>query len=244
MKLKNYEITEIFDIKEIENINGTIVHDLTIKDDHSYTVNDYIVHNCTTSSNVSIHYPMASLIKECYDIKYRIEHPNIFKRILFFFKLEKKIKPTKIIADGGFKNFSDIIKALAIGADGVMIGGLFSKCIESCSDNFIKNSDNEFIKISNKKALNAYQNGESIYKYYRGMSTKEVQKTWNKNKLKTGEGITKYNLVEYTLKGWCENFTDYLKSAMSYTGNKNLKDFKEKSQFIKISKMSFERFNK
>ena len=45
---------------------------------------------CTTSANVAIHYPMASLIRECKDLSYGVD------------------KPTKIIADGGFKNFSDI----------------------------------------------------------------------------------------------------------------------------------------
>ncbi len=64
---------------------------------------------CTTSANVSIHYPMASLIRECKDLSYGVD------------------SPTKIIADGGFKNFSDIIKALALGADAVMLGGIFNK---------------------------------------------------------------------------------------------------------------------
>ena len=67
---------------------------------------------CTTSANVSIHYPMASLIEEC--AYYKGVYDN----------------PTKIVADGGFRNFSDIIKALALGADYVMLGGVFNKCLE------------------------------------------------------------------------------------------------------------------
>jgi len=83
---------------------------------------------CTTSANVSIHYPMASLINECAYFKGAFENP------------------TKIVADGGFRNFSDIIKALALGADYVMLGGIFNKTLESCGENFMKDADGQFIK--------------------------------------------------------------------------------------------------
>ena len=181
---------------------------------------------CTTSANVSIHYPMASLIEEC----------AYFKPIYD--------KPTKIIADGGFKNYSDIIKALALGSDYVMLGGVFNKTLESCGENFMKDSQEQYYQVDAIKALNAFDAGGTVYKYYRGMSTKEVQKSWNRSELKTGEGITKYNKVEYTLEGWCENFTDYLKSAMSYTDSRTLKDFIGEVKFEKITPNAYLRFNK
>jgi GMP reductase len=181
---------------------------------------------CTTSANVSIHYPMASLISEC--AQYKSEFEN----------------PTKIIADGGFKNFSDIIKALALGADYVMLGGVFNKSLESCGETFMKDAQNQYYQVDFERAKNAFSAGVPIYKYYRGMSTKEVQKSWNRNELKTGEGITKYNEVEYTLAGWCENFTDYLKSAMSYTNSRSLKEFIGEVRYEMITQNSFNRFNK
>lgn len=181
---------------------------------------------CTTSANVSIHYPMASLIKECAEWKHVYD------------------KPTKIVADGGFKNFSDIIKALALGADYVMLGGMFNKCLESCGDNFLKDSQGKFHLIDFARAELNFKEGIEVWKYYRGMSTKEVQKTWNRQELKTGEGITKYNKVDHTISGWCENFTDYLKSAMSYTDALNLGEFIGKPKFVKISDNAFSRFNK
>lgn len=181
---------------------------------------------CTTSANVSIHYPMASLISEC--AKYKSEFEN----------------PTKIIADGGFKNFSDIIKALALGADYVMLGGMFNKSLESCGETFMKDSQEQFYEVDMDRAKVAFESGMSVYKYYRGMSTKEVQKSWNRHELKTGEGITKYNKVEHTLDGWCENFTDYLKSAMSYTNSRNLKEFIGEVRYEMITQNSFNRFNK
>jgi hypothetical protein len=181
---------------------------------------------CTTSANVSIHYPMASLIEECAYYKSAFENP------------------TKIVADGGFRNFSDIIKALALGADYVMLGGIFNKTLESCGENFMKDSDGQYYQVNDERAKKSFDAGGAVYKYYRGMSTKEVQKSWNRVELKTGEGITKYNLVEYTLEGWCENFTDYLKSAMSYTDSRKLEDFIGEVQWEVISQNSFNRFNK
>ena len=181
---------------------------------------------CTTSANVSIHYPMASLINECADWKHIYD------------------KPTKIVADGGFRNFSDIIKALALGADYVMLGGVFNKCLESCGDNFLKDANGVYHTIEPEIATLNFNTGIDVYKYYRGMSTKEVQKSWNKSELKTGEGITKYNKVDYTLEGWCENFTDYLKSAMSYTDSRSLEDFIGEVRWEVISQNSFNRFNK
>lgn len=181
--------------------------------------------SCTTSSNVSIHYPMASLVNECYEISKEFHNP------------------TKILADGGFKNYSDIIKALALGANAVMIGSIFNKCLESCSDTYTLGRV-EYTKLGKEEANYLYKNGETLYKYYRGMSTKEVQKSWNRKELKTGEGISKYNKVEYTLSGWRENFTDYLRSAMSYSNSRNLEEFIGKAQWVKISQNAFNRFNK
>lgn len=184
---------------------------------------------CTTSANVAIHYPMASLISECHEISKEFNNP------------------TKIIADGGFRNFSDIIKALGLGASACMLGGVFNKALESCSDTFIHNdndSGSEYIKLKKDEAAKLFKNGHDVYKYYRGMSTKEVQKSWNRKELKTGEGITKYNKVEYTLSGWTENFTDYLKSAMSYCNSREIEEFRGKVNYITISQNAFSRFNK
>lgn len=75
------------------------------------------------------------------------------------------------------------------------------------------------------------------------MSTKEVQRKWGRQKLKTSEGIVKTNPVEYTLEQWVENFSDYLKSAMSYTNSRTLNEFRE-SKFVFISENALKRYNK
>lgn len=186
---------------------------------------------CLTSANGAIHYPMASLIKECGNIADQYDNP------------------TQIIADGGFKNYSDIIKALALGAHSVMLGGVFNKCLEACGENYVL-CDGRYVSIDEYKNSdfgckihpNDYMG--DIYKKFRGMSTKEVQKDWNRKELKTSEGIVKYNKVEYTLDGWVQNFTDYLKSTMSYCGKHDLDSYIGNVEYIKITNNAFNRFNK
>jgi hypothetical protein len=178
---------------------------------------------CTTSANASIHYPMASLIYECNSIK----QANSYK--------------SKIVADGGFKNFADIIKGLALGADYIMLGSILNKCLDSDSYPYLWKK----IKITNMNLAKwLYKNKFSLYKRHVGMSTKEVQKIWGNYRLKTSEGIAKWNKVEYTFDGWIENFNDYLKSTMSYLNCANFNDLKEKANFIFITENSFRRFHK
>jgi len=188
---------------------------------------------CTTSANVAIGYPIGSLISECYMIKSELD------------------SETKIISDGGCKNISDIIKCLFLGADYVMCGSIFNKAIESSGQLYLDdkeisiediiscNTDSFLPNISIKDLINQ----KRLTKNYRGMSTKEVQKKWGKEVLKTAEGISKRNLVEYTLSQWCENFEDYLRSTMSYTNSRELKECSN-SQFGLISFNSLKRFNK
>jgi IMP dehydrogenase/GMP reductase len=180
---------------------------------------------CLTSANIGIHYPIASLIKECYEIK---KHKDF---------------ETRIVADGGFRNYDEIIKALALGADYVMLGGILNKTLESCPDVKIFNK----IKISKNLSLMIWEffpkMRKFFYKDFRGMSTKDVQRKWNKSAVKTSEGIKKSNRVEYTLDQWCENFEDYLRSAMSYTNSTDLESFKD-SEFVFITENALKRFEK
>ena len=125
-----------------------------------------------------------------------------------------------------------------------MIGSLFNKTIEACGQAYLF----DFIPVSNnivRKIFSSYSFLKPfITRKYRGMSTKEVQKSWNKKKLTTSEGVVKYNKVEYSLDQWCNNFKDYLKSAMSYSNATDLKEFKEGSLGVFITSNSFKRFSK
>ncbi len=176
---------------------------------------------CTTAANVGINYPIGSLIQECRKIKTELA------------------LHTKIVADGGMRNYSDVIKSLALGADYVMIGSIFNKAIESAGFNYLFG-----IKISQSTAETLWSYGFPVKKKYRGMSTKAVQRSWGKTKLVTAEGITKYQKIEYNLSQWVENFQDYLRSNMSYCGARNLEEFIGETEYVFITELARKRFEK
>ena len=176
---------------------------------------------CLTTQQTGVGYPMGSLISECSEIQQMYGGPLI-------------------VADGGMKSYSDIIKALALGAQYVMVGSIFNKALESAGETRFLG-----IKIDQhgKFAKWAFGAGLPIYKVFRGMSTKSVQKLFG-GKIKTSEGITRKNKVEYTLQEWTENFEHYLASAMSYTNSKNLRDFIGKSEYTIVTPESVSRYKK
>ena len=188
---------------------------------------------CLTTVQTGIGYPMASLIHESSKIQQ-----------------ERNLK-ARIVADGGFKKYSDVIKALALGADYVMLGSIFNKALESTGKTHEENQEydsltkpGDEVDQYSKEVRIQFESGKKFFKNFRGMSTKEVQKSLGKTFLKTSEGISKIQPVEYTLGGWTENFTDYLKSAMSYTDCRTIGEFIGKVKFNLITKNSMERFNK
>lgn len=178
---------------------------------------------CTTSSNVSIHYPVASLISECYEIKHK----------MIYYSTTNKSFP-KLVADGGIRNYSDVIKALALGADYVMVGGLFASMYESASPLVLGTYNNtgymtyeecDYQYTSEEKKRKDIKN-RNLYKECYGMSTKKAQELIDPtHKKKTAEGKHSMMKVQHTLQQWTENMIDYLKSAMSYCGAKRLDDF-------------------
>lgn len=189
---------------------------------------------CLTSCNTAVHYPLASLITEIADIKTKVIG-QIKQRSLNF-----KSVPF-IIADGGFDNYDKIIKALALGADYVMIGKLFAQTEESCGEYTETIIEAELLNDWLSKHLEYPRNIKWLYdgnkyhlkvKKYYGMSTKRAQSEIGNTKLKTSEGIEFIIPVLYKLNGWCENFIDYLRSAMSYTNSYTLNDFKESNYVI------------
>jgi IMP dehydrogenase/GMP reductase len=179
---------------------------------------------CLTTQQTGVGYPKAALINECYRIKQELGGGN---------------ELPYIVADGGMKDYSDIIKSLALGADYVMVGSIFNKAIESSGQNYLYK-----IKISPKLAEDLFDRGFPVTKQFYGMSTKIAQKKMGKINLKTSEGVVRYRKVEYKLSDWVENFEAYLRSTMSYSDARTLNDFVGKADFEFISEQAFRRFNK
>lgn len=185
---------------------------------------------CTTSANVGVHLPMATLIDEIsYDKKQIITISG--QKYLYGEKIKVQ---TKIIADGGIYNFDDINKALALGADAVMLGKVFAECEEACGE--IRYAKNEVLfsnGISYSKETNDKLTEKlNPYREYYGMSTKHAQRETGGNGDKTAEGISKPVLVKYPVSKWIDNMQSYLRSAMSYCDANDIEEYKDNAQII------------
>lgn len=184
---------------------------------------------CTTSANGGIHYPMGSLLQDIHELK--------------LYNSNKITKFAKIVADGGFNNFDQINKALALGADFVMLGKIFAKTVEACGLIHSAVYPNKVEMLENPEGFSYKVKGWDIenIKYYKctrdyyGMSTKTAQKEFGKEGNKTAEGISIRVPIEYTIKGWVDNFKHYLQSVMSYTNSVTLDDFIGKVQYKLIT---------
>ena len=195
----------------------------------------------TTSANGGVDYPLASLLD---DIN------NERSLIISYNKMCDKnggtpLKLTKVIADGGIYWFDDINKALALGADAVMIGRGFAECQEACGeyhwawnedaannnnwlsteekDNWIKLIDNGEIEPDPGPYGNPYK--LKPYRNYYGMSTRTAQAETSNVCNKTSEGIAKHVEIKYPVKKWLNNVESYLRSAMTYTNSVTIEDF-------------------
>ena len=163
---------------------------------------------CITTSNVSAHYPQASLIDECYKVKQELIRTK-----------SKNYELPKIVADGGIRNYDHVIKALALGADYVMIGSLFAQCIESAGE---KSSKNINQKISLRFPIERYKDFSVDRKgnwsaYYTNEFIEENSKTW-KNKVDEWK-----KLVE---EGLSKDNADYKLAILQYQDK--IKELKEK----------------
>jgi len=138
-------------------------------------------------------------------------------------------KKVSIIADGGIKFSGDISKALAAGADAVMIGSLFAGTNES-PGKIINKNGKLFKSFRGMGSIGAMNKG-SADRYFQ---TK--QKDTSKYVPEGVEGLVKYKgsveKIIYRLIGG-------LKSSMGYLGKKKIINLRNKPKFVKITKAGF-----
>tara|TARA_B100001175_G_scaffold301875_1_gene295389 strand:+ start:2335 stop:3399 length:1065 start_codon:yes stop_codon:yes gene_type:complete len=136
---------------------------------------------------------------------------------------------TSIIADGGIKFSGDIAKALAAGADAVMIGSLFAGT-DQAPGKIIKKNGKLFKSFRGMGSIGAMNKG-SADRYFQ---TK--QNNTSKYVPEGVEGFVKYkgkvDKIIYQLIGG-------LKSSMGYLGSKKIIDLRKKTKFYKITKAGF-----
>ena len=164
---------------------------------------------CTTRMVAGIGVPQISAIME---VKKAMNKKNI-----------------KIISDGGIKFSGDIAKALAAGADAIMMGSIFAGTEESPGKKF---------KLKDK-FYKEYRGMGSIGAMSAGSANRYFQKNFKDKSKFVPEGVEgrvefkgKVSKIIYQLQGG-------LRSSMGYIGAKNLEEIIKKAKFIKITKAGF-----
>jgi IMP dehydrogenase len=130
-----------------------------------------------------------------------------------------------LIADGGIKQTGDIAKAIAAGADAVMVGGLFAGVDESPGEKVL------------------YE-GRS-YKYYRGMGSMEAMKEGSKDryfqdaeddiKKLVAEGIEGRVPYKGPLGDTVYQMIGGLRAAMGYCGARSIAELKKEGRFYRMT---------
>lgn len=163
---------------------------------------------CTTRVVSGVGVPQISAILECS-------------------KSAKKLKRS-IIADGGIKFSGDIVKALALGADGVMVGNLLAGSDES---------PGEMVLYRGR-----------TYKVYRGMGSLGAMKKGSRDRYGQADVFDSEKLVPEGIEGRVpyrgsangilDQLVGGLRAGLGYTGSPDIKTLQQKAKFIRLTQQS------
>jgi len=157
---------------------------------------------CTTRVVAGVGVPQLTAVMECSEVARKYDVP--------------------IIADGGIRYSGDIVKALAAGAESVMVGSIFAGTEEAPGETIL------------------YQGRK--YKAYRGMGSLGAMRSGSADRYGQ-EGENKFvpegieGMVPYkgTVKDVVHQLVGGLRSGMGYVGARTIKELQEKAVFVKIT---------
>jgi IMP dehydrogenase len=129
-----------------------------------------------------------------------------------------------IIADGGIKFSGDITKAIAAGANSVMIGGLFAGTEESPGETILYQG----------RTFKSYRGMGSLGAMEAGSADRYAQEGAARGK-SVPEGIEGQVPYKGPLSGLVDQLVGGLRSGMGYCGTANLGELQDRSKFIRIS---------
>lgn len=130
-----------------------------------------------------------------------------------------------IIADGGVKFSGDVAKAIASGADSVMIGSLFAGTEEAPGEVILYQGRN----------FKTYRGMGSIGAMKKGSSDRYSQEGTVADSKYVPEGIEGRVAYKGTLADMVTQLVGGLKSGMGYTGCKNIQELQENARFVRIT---------
>lgn len=158
---------------------------------------------CSTRIQTGFGVPLLHSIMECYRSKTSvIDHRRI-----------------AIIADGGIRYPSDMVKAIAAGADAVMCGNIFAATDETPGD------------------LTHDENAGIAYKTYRGMASFATQKDHRGGlkPLTCAEGVATRLPAKGPVSPIIDEFCGGLRSGMTYANATDLSELRRNSEFVRIT---------
>lgn len=124
---------------------------------------------------------------------------------------------SQLISDGGIKQYGDIVKALAAGANLVMMGSMFSGTDQSPGQ--------------------LIETDRGLGKIYRGMASKESQIEW-RGYYASSEGISTTVPYKGSVKDILADMQNAVSSGFSYSGARNQRELREKAVFVEVSSAS------
>jgi len=130
-----------------------------------------------------------------------------------------------IIADGGIKFSGDIVKALAVGAETVMLGSLLAGCKESPGEEIIYQG----------RKFKVYVGMGSLVAMRRGSNDRYFQEKVTEAKKLVPEGIEGRVPFKGETKDMIYQLCGGLRSGMGYCGAKTIVDLREKAKFVQIT---------
>ncbi len=159
---------------------------------------------CTTRVVAGVGVPQVSAIQECKRTARKYNVP--------------------LIADGGIKYSGDITKALAVGADSVMIGSLFAGTEESPGE----------VVLYKGRSYKEYRGMGSIGAMKKGSKDRYFQEEAEDSKL-VPEGIEGRVSYKGALSACIFQLLGGVRSGMGYCGVRNIKELQEKTKFVQIT---------
>jgi IMP dehydrogenase len=160
---------------------------------------------CTTRIVAGVGMPQITAVMECAAVAGKYDVP--------------------IIADGGIKQTGDIAKAIAAGADSVMIGNLFAGVEESPGEKVLYEG----------RAYKTYRGMGSLESMKAGSSDRYFQDVEDDIKKLVPEGIEGRVPYRGSLSDTVYQMVGGLRAAMGYLGCANVGELKEKGRFVKIT---------
>ena len=160
---------------------------------------------CTTRVIAGVGYPQLSAVM------------NVFESI--------KKSGIPVIADGGIRYSGDISKAIAAGADSVMLGSMLAGTMESPGETVIFEG----------RKFKTYRGMGSVESMRKGSKDRYFQDLENDSKKLVPEGIVGRVPYKGELNESLHQFVGGLKAGMGYCGAKSIGELKNKGKFVKVT---------